>query len=102
MSNWVMIAPSCSRRWIGMTSSSGSRDRITPAACTPHCRLRPSSPRAVSTTRLASGSDSYSARNSAASRQRGCDSSKIPCSGTSLPITGGGIALVIRSPVENG
>ena len=43
-----------------MTSSSGSRHRITPAACTPHCRFRPSSPRAVSTTRLTSGSVSYS------------------------------------------
>ena len=29
---------------IGMRSSSGSEDMITPAACTPHCRLRPSSP----------------------------------------------------------
>ena len=56
MSNWVMIAPSCSRRLIGMTSSSGSRHRITPAACTPHWRFRPSSPRAVSTTLLTSGS----------------------------------------------
>ena len=44
MSNWVMIAPSCSRRWIGMTSSSGSRHRMTPAACTPHWRLSPSRP----------------------------------------------------------
>ena len=42
MSNCVMIAPSASRRWIGMTSISGLLDMITPAACTPHCRLRPS------------------------------------------------------------
>ena len=67
MSHWVMIAPSCSRFWIGSTSISGSRDRITPAACTPHCRLSPSRPLAVSTTFCTSGSVSYSARNSTAS-----------------------------------
>ena len=43
---------------IGMTSISGSLDMITPAACTPHCRLRPSMPIAVSTTVLTSGSAS--------------------------------------------
>ena len=58
MSNWVMIAPSASRRWIGMTSISGFDDMITPAACTPHCRLRPSSPRAVSMISLTWASDS--------------------------------------------
>jgi hypothetical protein len=29
---------------IGMTSMRGSLDMMTPAACTPHCRFRPSSP----------------------------------------------------------
>ena len=38
------------RRMIGTLSISGYRPMITPAACTPHCRLRPSSPRAVSAT----------------------------------------------------
>ena len=32
---------------------------MTPAACTPHCRLRPSRPLAISTTRLTSGSVSH-------------------------------------------
>ena len=58
MSNCVMIAPSASRRWIGMTSISGVLDMITPAACTPHWRLRPSSPRAVSMISLTCGSTS--------------------------------------------
>ena len=35
---------------MGMTSMSGSLLMMTPAACTPHWRLRPSSPLAVSTT----------------------------------------------------
>jgi hypothetical protein len=52
----VITAPSCSRFMIGMMSSSGSLDMITPAACTPHCRFRPSSPAAVSTTVRTSGS----------------------------------------------
>ena len=58
MSNCVMMAPSASRRWIGMTSISGCLDMITPAACTPHCRLRPSRSWAVSTISLTCGSDS--------------------------------------------
>jgi len=58
MSNWVMTAPSASRRWIGMISRSGSRPRITPAACTPHWRFKPSRPRAVSTITFALGSSS--------------------------------------------
>ncbi len=56
MSNCVMMAPSDSRRWIGMTSISGTADMITPAAWTPHWRLRPSSPRAVSMISLTCGS----------------------------------------------
>jgi hypothetical protein len=43
---------------IGITSSSGSLDMMTPAACTPHCRFSPSMPIAVSTTVLTSGSAS--------------------------------------------
>ncbi len=75
---------------------------ITPAACTPHCRFSPSMPRAVSTTRWASGSASCTARNSAASAYRSCFGSKIPDSGMSLPMTAGGIALVSFSPIANG
>ena len=97
-----MIAPSCSRRMIGMMSISGSEDMITPAACTPHCRFRPSRSLALSTTVLTSGSAAYSARNSAPSPYRLSSGSKILASGTSLPITGAGIALVIFSPTPNG
>ena len=97
-----MIAPSCSRFMIGIRSSSGAEDMMTPAACTPHCRLRPSSPRAVSTTLRTSGSVSTRVRNSPPSVYRASDGSKILDSGTSLPITGGGITLVMRSPTENG
>ena len=77
---------------------SGSLLMITPAACTPAWRISPSRPRAVSRTCLTSASASYSARISPASPYRGCLSSKMPESGMSLPITGGGNALVIRSP----
>ncbi len=63
-SNWVMIAPSSSRFMIGSTSSSGSADRMTPAACTPHWRFRFSMPIAVSKTLAASGSVSMTARKS--------------------------------------
>jgi hypothetical protein len=67
MSNCVIIAPSESLRWIGIMSIKGSLDMITPAACTPHCRLRPSNPRAVSMISLTWESASYSARTSVAS-----------------------------------
>ena len=87
---------------IGIRSSSGADDMITPAACTPHCRFRPSRPLASSTTLDASASPSTSARNSAPSLYRSCWVSNSFSSGTSLPITGGGITLVIRSPTENG
>ena len=66
-SNCVMMAPSCGRFMIGMMSSSGSLDMMTPAACTPHWRLRFSRPRAVSSTRWASGSAATTCRNSSAS-----------------------------------
>ena len=65
--NPVIRAPSSGRRWIGMTSTSGSDDRMTPAACTPVPRIRPSMPRPVSMTFLTSGSSSYSLRSSTAS-----------------------------------
>ena len=97
-----MIAPSCGRIMVGMMSSRGSEDMITPAACTPHCRLRPSRPLAVSTTFLTSGSELNSARNSPPSEYRSWLGSKILLSGTSLPCTGGGITLVMRSPTANG
>ena len=42
--NPVIRAPSSGRRWIGITSTSGSDDKITPAACTPVPRIRPSMP----------------------------------------------------------
>ncbi len=80
----------------------GSADMITPAACTPVCRIRPSMPRAVSITFLTSGSVSYSVRISPASLYRLWSVSKMPDSGMSLPITAGGIALVIRSPTAYG
>src|SRR5579875_3564639 len=73
-----MIAPSASRFHTGMWSISGSRLMITPAACTPACRISPSSPRAVSMTWRTSGSASYSARSSPASPYRGWPGSKIP------------------------
>ena len=51
---------------------------------------------------MTSGSVSTSVRNSPASLYLGSDGSNILASDTSLPITGGGITLVIRSPTENG
>ena len=87
---------------IGMMSIRGSLDMITPAACTPHCRFRPSRSFAVSTTVLTSASDSYSARNSPPSPYRLSVASNSLTSDTSLPITGAGIALVIFSPTPNG
>ncbi|RGC67282.1 hypothetical protein C5N14_18190 [Micromonospora sp. MW-13] len=45
----------------------GSADMITPAACTPVCRISPSMPFAVSITLRTSGSDSYRPRISPAS-----------------------------------
>ena len=97
-----MMAPSCSRFMIGIVSMSGTLDMITAQACTPHCLLRPSSPLARSTADFTSASESYSARNWVPSEYRASAGSKIFASGTSLPISGGGIALVIRSPTENG
>ena len=97
-----MIAPSESRLITGMTSCSGALDMITPAAWTPHCRLRPSIPIAVSTTVFTSGSASYNVRNSPPSPYRSCSLSKSSLRGTSLPITAGGMALVIRSPIAKG
>jgi hypothetical protein len=81
---------------------SGSLLMITPAACTPHWRFRFSSPRAVSTTRLTSGSDSYSWRNSPASEYRSLFLSKTPVSEIYFPNTDGGMALVTRSPSAYG
>jgi len=52
----------------------------------------------VSMTCLTSASASYSERSSPASLYRAWPSSKIADSGASLPMTGGGKALVIRSP----
>ena len=52
---------------IGMTSITGTEDMITPAACTPHCRFRPSRPLAVSKTSFATGSVAISSRKGAAS-----------------------------------
>ena len=52
---------------IGMTSMMGSEDMMTPAACTPHWRFRPSMPSAVSKTLAASGSVAISWRKSPAS-----------------------------------
>ena len=102
-SNWVTIWPSCSRRMIGMMSMSGSLDMITPAACTPHCRLRFSMPRAVSKTFAASASAPMRARRSAASLDSAPRSLSITSvSGMSLPMIGGGNALVSFSPTENG
>ena len=101
-SNWVMIAPSSSRFMMGSTSSSGSADMITPAACTPHWRLRFSIPFAVSKTRAASPSVSMRARMSAASLYRSASLLWMSPSGMSLPMTGGGIALVSFSPTEYG
>ena len=69
--NPVIRAPSSARRCTGITSTSGSDDKITPAACTPVPRIRPSIPRAVSTTFLTSASSSYSPRNWVASAWRG-------------------------------
>ena len=96
------MAPSAGRLSSGITSTSGSLDMITPAAWTPHWRLRPSIPIAVSTTRFTSLSSSYSDRNSPPSPNRLWPESKISLSGTSLPITAAGMALVIRSPMANG
>src|SRR6476469_16057 len=59
-----MIWPSCRRRMIGMTSTSGSLDMMTPAAWTPHWRFRPSRPSAVATTSCAWGSSSWTTRKS--------------------------------------
>ena len=101
-SNPVIRAPSSARRWIGITSTSGSEDKITPAACTPVPRIRPSMPLAVSMTFLTSGSSAYIERSSPASACRSCSSSKIAASGISLPCTAGGNALVIFSPTANG
>jgi hypothetical protein len=96
-----MIAPSCSRFMIGMTSISGSLDMMTPAACTPHCRLRPSSPLAVSTTSHV-GVGLVELRNSPGLAVALVLGSKIPDSGMSLPMTAAGIALVSRSPMAKG
>ena len=58
--------PSASFRHTGMTSVSGTSLITTPAACTPACRRRPSSPRATSITRFESSSVSYAERRSVA------------------------------------
>ena len=102
ISNWVMMAPSCSRFHKGTTSINGSRHKITPAACTPGCLLKPSSPRAVSTIRCASGSALYRFLNSFASLKRSSLLSKIEASDISLPTTGGGMSLVILSETAKG
>ena len=89
---------------IGMTSISGSLDMMTPAACTPHWRFRPSSPSAVSTTswqRRVSSCDQV-AELAALAVALGRSGSKMPASGMSLPMTAGGIALVSCSPIANG
>ncbi len=62
-----MVTPSVCRTQIGAWSTIGSLDMITPAACTPICRTRPSTPLAVSMTFFTSGSFSYIARISPAS-----------------------------------
>ena len=67
ISNWVIIAPSWSLRQTGKTLINSSLHKITPAACTPGWRFRPSMPRAVSTTARTSASSSYKSRNSPAS-----------------------------------
>ena len=59
-------------------------------------------PSAVSKTVRASASVSTTARMSEASLKRGCVLSKMPVSGMSLPMTGGGIALVSLSPMPKG
>ena len=87
---------------IGMMSISGSLDMMTPAACTPHWRFRPSMPLASSTTRCASGSAAWTWRNSSASLYRLSAGSKMPVSEMSLPMIAGGIALVSFSPIANG
>ena len=59
-------------------------------------------PIASSVMRLASGSDSYSSRNSRASAYLLAFGSKMSCSGTSLPpVAAGGNALVTFSPIAN-
>ena len=59
-------------------------------------------PRAVSKTFAASASAPMSARRSAASRYRSAALSTTSVSGMSLPMIGGGKALVSFSPTENG
>ena len=93
-----MTAPSASRFHTGTWSMIGSLLMITPAACTPAWRISPSRPFAVSSTWRTSASASYRARISPASPYRAWVGSKTPDSGTSLPMTAGGNALVIRSP----
>lgn len=87
---------------IGMMSMSGSLDMMTPAACTPHWRFRPSMPLASSTTRCASGSAAWICRNSSASLYRLSSGLKMPVREMSLPMIAGGMALVSFSPIANG
>ena len=72
MSNWVTIGasagsvPDSGLRWIGRKLVSGSGLITTAAACTESWRIRPSRPRATSTTSRTSASSAYMPRSSAA------------------------------------
>ena len=108
-SNCVITAPSSSRRMIGITSISGSADMITPAAWTPHWRLRFSRPRASSKIFAESESLSNASRNSAASLYlevcSACLSAGFSTSSPneiSLPSTMPGMSLVSFSPAAYG